>query len=82
MSCSMLTLAGIAAFTSVFSSFYYVGLVRILYFENPATSMPYVGPFSTLGALIAGFPIVAYPFFPNFVQEFSHTMARSLLFLV
>jgi len=76
---SFFILATIAALTSVVSSFYYVGLVRSMYFETPAESVPYAGPFSGLGSAVAAAPFLAYPLAPDLIQDGAHLMARSLL---
>lgn len=76
---SCFILAVIAALTSVVSSFYYVGLVRSMYFEIPAGLAPYKAPFSGAGAFVAATPFLVYPLFPDFIQDSAHLMARSLL---
>jgi NADH-quinone oxidoreductase subunit N len=72
------TLAVIGAFGSIFSSFYYVSLIKVLYFEeaNSLTDSYNVGvPTPFLGIL--SFSLVSYPLFPGLIYELSGSFAIS-----
>lgn len=68
MASPFVVLATIAALTSVVSSVYYVGLIRAMYFESPATPAPYENPFSGPICVMAAIPFLAYPLIPDIVQ--------------
>ena len=71
-------LAAIGAFGSILSSFYYVSLIKVLYFEEQGTHSQPLQPGvpAVLPALLS-FALVAYPLFPGFVYEASGRFAVS-----
>ena len=75
VSSSFYILATVAALTSVLSSFYYVGLVRAMYFETPAEARPYEDPFSDAGCIAAAVLFLVYPLAPDLIQDAAHSMA-------
>lgn len=73
-------LAAIGAFGSIISSFYYVSLIKILYFESVDSSVEplVVGP-PTAYLMLLATGLFAYPLFPALVYKLSGIFAISFL---
>lgn len=80
ISLQMYALGAVAAFASIVSSFYYVSLVRILYFEEPASAASdYVPSFPVFSVPLLAVPVVLYPISPDLVHSFFFDLSCSFL---
>jgi NADH-quinone oxidoreductase subunit N len=71
-------IATIAAFASVLSSFYYVSLIKILYFEEDNLDMSVsnsMGPIQTLFVCALAFTLIIYIIAPGIVDSYFYSLA-------